>query len=149
MTNFDKISDNAADFSKSLMSLADYVDGSFEKIIRKACIDLYRAIVEKWPVDTGRSKASWSISTHFTDDKAIEKEYSFNEIESIINQNVSDFKLSLRDDQVIIYNNMEYAEELEAGSSRQAPSGAVSISLVEFTAFFNNALDGLEGIEPI
>ena len=39
MSNFNDISNNAAGFSKSLMAMSDYVDGSMEKIIRKACID--------------------------------------------------------------------------------------------------------------
>jgi len=141
------ISTNAADFSRSLMAMADYVDGSIEKVIRKACIDLYRAIAEKTPVDTGRAKASWSLSTNYADDKATEEDYSYNEVKQIIKDNVSGFKLSIHDDQVVIYNNMEYIDILESGTgSGQAPNGMVSISLVEFTAFFNNVLQGLEGL---
>lgn len=145
-TGFDAVPGNAVDFSKSLMSLADHVDGSFGKIIRKACIDLYRAIVEKTPVDTGRAKASWSLSTHHASDEQEPRDgYTFNEIEQIIKDNVADFKVSIHDDQVVIYNNLEYIEFLEDGTSDQAPNGMVSISLVEFETFFNNALRGIEG----
>jgi len=144
---FDAISNNAADFSKALMGIADYVDGSFEKVVRKACIDLYRAIVEKTPVKFGRAKASWSLATsHASDVHDNEDGYSFNEIDQIIQENVSGFKLSVHDSTVFIYNNIEYIEYLENGTSKQAPAGMVSISLVEFETFFNNALRGLEGI---
>ena len=140
------ISTNAADFSRSLMAMSVYIDGSIEKVLRKACIDLYRAIAEKTPVDTGRAKASWSLSTHYADDKATEAEYSYNEVKQIIKDNVSGFKFSVHDGQVVIYNNMEYIDILESGTgSEQAPNGMVSISLVEFTAFFNNALHELGG----
>jgi len=132
---------NADEFSKSLMELASHTEGSIEKVIRKACIDLYRAIVEKTPVDTGRAKASWGLSTTYADDVHDNPEgYSYNEIAEIINKHVSDFKFDVHDDEVIIYNNVEYISELEEGTSDQAPHGMVAVSLAEFTAFFNNAL---------
>lgn len=144
---FDAVPGNAADFSKSLMALAEYVDGSFEKVLRKACIDLYRAVVEKCPVDTGRAKASWGLATYHGDDVHDNQDgYTANELEQIIKDNVSDFKISVHDDAVFIYNNLEYIEFLENGTSTQAPYGMVSISLVEFETFFNNALQGLEGV---
>lgn len=144
MTN---ISNNAADFSKSLLELADYTTGSVEKVIRKACIDLYRAIVEKTPVDTGRAKASWGLSTNHAEDIRNNPDgYTGSEIRQIVSENVSDFKVSIHDDTVTIYNNLEYIKYLEDGTSQQAPTGMVAISLAEFTAFFNEALSGLDGL---
>jgi len=148
MTNFDSISDNAAGFASSLMALATHVDGSIEKVIRKACIDLYRRIATRTPVDTGRAKASWGLATYHANDMQSDPEgYSFNEVAQIIESNVSGFEFSVHDDMVIIYNNLEYIEGLENGTSKQAPSGMVSISLSEFTAFFNKQLQGIEGLE--
>lgn len=145
----DDIAGNAANFSKSLESLCDYVNGSVEKVIRKACIDLYRKIVERCPVDTGRAKANWQISTTYSDYVRGDNDgFSFNEIKTIVEDEISDFKFELHDDVVIIYNNLEYIEQLENGSSQQAPSGMVSVSLVEFTDHFNRALIGLRGLEP-
>ena len=141
------ISNNAADFSKSLMALCSHVDGSIEKVIRKSCIDLYRRIVERTPVDTGRAKASWSISTVHADDVQHDPDgFSYNEIATIVNNNVSDFSVSVHDNQVVIYNNLEYISELENGTSDQAPTGMVAISLSEFTEHFNNALQDIEGV---
>jgi len=147
MSNFSNISNNAADFSNALTALADHTTGSIEKVIRKACIDLYRSIVEKTPVDTGRAKASWGLSTHHTNDEASEN-MTPEEAVQVVSDNISDFTFKAQDDQVIIYNNLEYIEYLENGTSQQAPSGMVSLSLVEFTAFFNNALRDIEGLDP-
>ena len=147
MSNFSNISNNAADFSNALTALADHTTGSIEKVIRKACIDLYRSIVEKTPVDTGRAKASWGLSTHHADDEASEN-MTPEEAVQVVSDNISDFTFKAQDDQVIIYNNLEYIEYLENGTSQQAPSGMVSLSLVEFTAFFNNALRDIEGLDP-
>jgi len=147
MSNFSNISNNAADFSNALTALADHTTGSIEKVIRKACIDLYRSIVEKTPVDTGRAKASWGLSTHHANDEASEN-MTPEEAVQVVSDNISDFTFKAQDDQVIIYNNLEYIEYLENGTSQQAPSGMVSLSLVEFTAFFNNALRDIEGLDP-
>ncbi|HCY86594.1 MAG TPA: hypothetical protein DHV36_15780 [Desulfobacteraceae bacterium] len=145
----DTVSENAAGFASSLMALADYVDGSVEKVIRKACIDLYRAIVERTPVDTGRAKANWMISTSDRD-LTIDHDdgFSFAEINALIDEEAMGFSFELHDDVVIITNNLEYISELENGTSKQAPRGMVSVSLAEFTAHFNAALAGLEGLEP-
>ncbi len=148
MNDFGDISNNAADFSRSLMAIADYVDGSFEKVVRKAAIDLYRSIVTPTPVDTGRAKASWGLDVSHTDYVADEREYSEEEIKQIVNETVSDFKFSIHDNTVTIYNNLEYIEFLEDGSSTQAPTGMVSLSLAAFTAHFNAALVGLQGLGP-
>ena len=144
--SFDKISDSAADFSKSLMTMADYVDGSIVQIVKKACIDLYRRIVERTPVDTGRAKASWGLSIFNSADVATKSKYSESQISEIINTEVRDFTTKRLGTQVVIYNNLEYIEFLENGSSGQAPTGMVTVSLVEFETHFNLALEGLKGV---
>lgn len=144
----DAVSGNAADFSESLMAMGDYVEGSIEKVVRKACIDLYRAIVERTPVDTGRAKANWMISTAEPDYTVDDKDgYSFNEVVSVIDEHVSEFDFDIHDGTVFITNNLEYISELENGSSDQAPYGMVSLSLAEAEAHFRNALAGLKGVE--
>ncbi len=149
MSNFDDISNNAADFSRSLNEIADYVDTSYEKIVRKVCIDIYKAIVTKTPVLTGRAKASWGIDVNPSDYKAPDREYSEGEIRQMVSENVSEFKLSVHDGTVTIYNNLEYIEALEDGHSDQAPSGMVSLSLAAFTTKFNNGLRNFRGLDPI
>lgn len=147
--SIDAVAGNAEDFSKSLMNMADYATKSMEAIIRKACIDLYSRIVERTPVDTGRAKANWQISTTDYGTEWNEKDgFIFNEIKSLIEGEIDDFTFDIHDGVVIIYNNLEYISELENGTSQQAPYGMVSLSLAEFTAHFNQALSGLEGIEP-
>jgi hypothetical protein len=139
----DDIPRNAEGFSNALLEMAKYVDGEAEKVIRKACIDLYRRIVERTPVDTGRAKASWMIDVVDTSQTAGEGEYSASEIKGIIQSHISDFKFEIGDGVVIIYNNLEYISYLENGTSQQAPSGMVAVSLAEFESHFNTQLGGL------
>ncbi len=149
MVGMGSMSNNAADFSRSLMDLAHYAEKNIEQVIRKACIDLYRSIVEKTPVDTGRAKASWGISTTgAAAPQTNETGYSQSELVGIIDGYVSDFKLTVNDSTVTIVNNLEYMEYLEDGTSQQAPYGMVALSLAEFEAYFNHRLKGLEGFSP-
>lgn len=149
MDNFDAISDTAVGFSDSLMKLSAYVDGSVEKVIRKACIDLYRRIVERTPVDTGRAKGNWSLGVVPIAPVGAFDNVSFDKVNAIINKNVSQFKFTLSDEVVYITNNLDYIEYLENGTSVQAPAGMVVVSLTEFQAHFTDALRGLEGLESI
>ena len=140
----DQISPNAAAFSNALMGLAEFVDGSFEKVVRKTCFDLYTRIIKRTPVDTGRAKASWGIGTEHSDAVAPKGEYAVTDLEHYSPSDISSamtsssggFTFTVDDDQVIIYNNVEYIADLENGSSQQALSGMVALSLAEFTAHF-------------
>ena len=137
----DTMSIDAAGFKNALDDMANQINGDITKVIRKACIDLYRRIVERTPVDTGRAKANWQLGTFYSANDGKEGG-TFNDIASIVNSEVSGFKLGINDDQVIIYNNLEYISALENGHSAQAPSGMVAVSLAEFEQFFKDALSG-------
>lgn len=139
---------DATGFNRELMAMADLAEDLTAEIIRKACIDLYRRLVELTPVDTGRAKGSWALSTQ--DDTEYElpddpEGYSVNEIMSTINTQVDEFSTEIIRGQVVIYNNLEYIESLEQGSSKQAPTGMVAVSLTEFENFFNQAIAKLGG----
>ena len=138
---------DASHFADDLLKMADYFNGSFEKIIRKACIDLYRRIVERTPVDTGRAKASWQLATYHDDYERPDGEYSASDIQGFINEQIDGLQIDIHEGGiVVIYNNLEYIEQLENGTSQQAPEGMVEVSLSEFEAHFREALRGFKGI---
>ena len=151
------IQKNAAAFSSALMDICNEVNGSVEAVIKKACFDLYARIIKRTPVDTGRAKASWGIGTEFSDAVAPEGEYSVTPKGQYAPSDISDlvtsateglFSFTVDDDQVVIYNNLEYIEALESGEgSDQAPQGMAAISLSEFEAHFREALRGQEGLK--
>lgn len=135
---------NAEGFSKALMDLSDHIDGEVSKVIRKGCIDLYARIVARTPVDSGRAKMNWQLSTSGHSSERMEDPdgYSVSEIAGHINSETSEFRLDINDDTVTLYNNLEYISNLEAGDSQQAPQGMVAISLAEFEQHFREALAG-------
>ena len=133
----DRVVPNAREFSRQLNRLGRYVEGSVDAVIRKTCLDLYRAIVERTPADTGRARASWGISTSNQGDEA---SASFDESsrpratrgKSETGKKMSRFSAMPISGRVVIYNNLVYIEPLEQGWSLQAPAGMVAVSLAEF-----------------
>jgi hypothetical protein len=137
----DKIHESAAGFSAALMELCNEVDGSVVAVIKKACFDLYAQIVKRTPVDTGRAKGSWGIGVEHSDAVLPPGEYGDNGVVQMVGDATDGvFSFNVNDEQVVIYNNLEYIEALESGHSAQAPSGMVAISLAEFEAHFRAAL---------
>lgn len=119
-----QVARNAKEFTRQLMNLMQHVEGSVSQVIRKACLDLWSNIVESTPVDTGRAKANWSISTEQSSEvyeagREYNPHFSFD-----YNDNLP---------VIYIYNNLEYIEALEDGHSQQAPSGMVAVNLESFT----------------
>lgn len=146
------ITNSAAEFSRQINQLVAYVEDNSEQIIKKACVDLYRRIVERTPVDTGRAKASWGISTGSDVPAVSAGKLSDSEIAEIINSHVGEFRFGIDDDQITIMNNLEYISYLEAKGSQQAPVGMVAVSLTEFNDHFRKALESLtdkDGFESL
>jgi hypothetical protein len=137
----DTIHISAAGFSAALMELCTEVDGSVVAVIKKACFDLYAAIVKRTPVDTGRAKASWGIGVEHSDAVLPPGEYGDNGIVQMVGDATDGiFSFNVNDDQIVIYNNLDYISDLEDGASDQATTGMVAISLAEFEAHFRAAL---------
>jgi len=148
------VTGNAAEFVKSLNAIADYATKNVEKVIRKSCLDLYREVVRRCPRDTGRAAASWGISTGSTKlsteppEGGWPKDIRDSMIGQFAGKEMDGFSFGISDNQVIIYNNIEYIEQLENGTSTQAPVGFVALSLADFSNHFNKELAKFEGLEP-
>lgn len=129
----DRVTENAAEFSRQLNQLSALAEEVYESIVQITCLQLFTRIAERNPIDTGRSRASWGISFSNDGDKQ-PKDFSGGEsaADSIIKSKAEQFSYHIEQDRVVIYNNVEYIEHLEDGSSRQAPAGMVAVSLAEF-----------------
>lgn len=137
---------DATAFSRELLQLSSFTNGNIVTVIKKSCIDLYRAVVEKTPVEFGNAKASWAL-TLFPHTERHSGGASGAEIANIVRDNASTFEWNTDNEFVLISNNLNYIGFLENGSSTQAPAGMVAISLSEFEHYFRNAIAGLRGIE--
>lgn len=99
-------------------------------IVRKVVIDAYSRIVDRTPVDTGRARASWQFGFNTEPGgKVPEGDYKAM-IAGIVAENVA--KIEAAPAAVwYIANHLDYIEALEAGWSKQAPAGMVSLTLRE------------------
>lgn len=101
-------------------------------IVKKVIFDMYSRIVDRTPVDTGRAAASWQVGIE-SEPSGKEPEGNYRDkIPAIVAENIE--KLYVAPAGIwFISNHLEYIEALEAGWSKQAPAGMVSLTLKELS----------------
>lgn len=130
-------------FSADLDAFAKQIKASLDVVVRRAAVDLHDRIVRRTPVDTGRARASWSMSLD-TIQGAGDVGSGTTSTVPVVNPAVlADLK---RDPYrvVWIFNNVNYILALENGHSKQAPAGMVAISREEV----EGEIDRLMGRAP-
>lgn len=113
-------------------------------VVEKLAVDLHTKITRRNPVDTGLSRSRWTIREGEPDNSPVPEKLADGTITNPPTppayppDGISGEKI------VYITNNVEYVPYLEAGSSRQAPSGMVAISIYELEAEVEQLLKPLE-----
>jgi hypothetical protein len=124
-------------FTAQIAAFVEKAKGNVDLVVRKIALDMFRRVIMKSPVDTGRFKGNWQVAigsipagTLKIDDK------SGNATMAKVTAEV----LGLRAGQVIyLVNNLEYARPLEYGHSKQAPAGMVRLTIAEFSQVVTRA----------
>lgn len=117
-------------FELDIQRFVDRAKGNVDLVLRKIALDLFKRVIMKSPVDTGRFKGNWQVAIGSIpagvlaiDDKTGSATIS----------KMTAAVLGLKAGQVIyLVNNLEYARPLEYGHSKQAPAGVVRTTLQEF-----------------
>ena len=141
MKRLENIHTKSADkFSQTLDELVK-LKGEEEAllIIKKIVVDAFTRIVERTPVDTGRARAGWQFEVGkaqaWTPPEGIYDALKDAETKRAIKAAVEDELKRIREASPealwIISNHLDYIGALEAGWSKQAPSGMVAITLQE------------------
>ena len=99
----------------------------FTQVVRKVAFDVWNDATKATPVDTGRARASWSISEEYANLAVKPEGYSSPSGQGQVGA------ISGKKD-VIISNNVDYIVFLEEGSSQQAPNGMTKIALANAAA---------------
>lgn len=126
-------------FELDIQRFVDRAKGNIDLVIRKIALDLFKRVIMKSPVDTGRFKGNWQVAIGSIpagvlaiDDKSGTATIS----------KMTAAVLGLKAGQVIyLVNNLEYARPLEYGQSKQAPAGVVRITLQEFPQVVSKAVN--------
>ena len=122
-------------WSVPLDRLTQRLQGQCEDVARKATYDLFRAVVLKSPVDTGRFRSNWNVTAsapNFTYSETVKPSRSDSETSKALTLPVGGV--------VYLTNGLPYANRLEYGYSNQAPAGMIRTSVAEFNRFVDRAL---------
>jgi len=122
-------------WSVPLDRLAQRAQAQFEDVARKATYDLFRAVVLKSPVDTGRFRSNWNVT-------ASVPSFTYSESTNVSRADSETLKALTLPVGGVVYlsNGLPYANRLEYGYSNQAPSGMIRTSVADFNRFVDRAL---------
>lgn len=121
-------------WSIPLDKLAEKVKADLRTVARKATADVFRAVVLRSPVDTGRFRANWNVSygePAFAVTGSTDKDRGALEAARALTLDVGGV--------VYLANGLPYAYRLEHGWSKQAPAGMVRVAVQEFGDYVRKA----------
>lgn len=118
-------------------------------IVRKLAFDGFSMLLKRSPVDTGRFRANWRIGINGADltttpepQKAPTPGSPLAGPESTAaTVAISTAKWG---GQIVLSNNLPYAEPLEKGWSKQAPNGVLQVTLIELKTSFSDTVRSVQ-----
>ena len=119
------MSSNIREFSLALSKDArDWAPEQVQKAHRAVALEALRGVVQMTPVDTGRARANWQV----TQDAPATGEVDATDKSGAGTINIGAGEIAKAQPYTITYiaNNLPYIEELEGGSSTQAPAGMLN-----------------------
>ncbi len=128
-------------FSGAIEDFAKKADPNI--VTRKVAMEVFQRVIMRTPVDTGRARANWQVSIGSPVDGVLD---DVNKIPvgtpggSAIGRVATVVDKHRGDDSIFLANNLPYIEVLENGSSLQAPSGMVKVTLAEYPGIVEDAV---------
>ena len=101
---------------------------AIDEAVRKIAFDAFRMVTKKTPVDTGRAKGNWNVSVDSVNSSINEEATSTGKGRP---GHAPDIKKGDGLKPIFITNSLDYIEDLENGTSQQAPHGMVAITVNE------------------
>lgn len=125
------------DFAQQIKEWANETMASAERTQKRACRELARLVIQDTPVQTGRARANWQAGlnqapTGVLDEVDPSGATALARVEKVLARMKSG-------DTLVLANNLDYAKELEDGSSRQAPNGMLKRNLTRWPELVKNA----------
>ena len=118
-------------FESQLNAFVSGTEKKVERTVRAVKLELFRSVILDTPVDTGRARGNWQATLNSPATEEIE-----NESMSVALAGVA-ANLGKINDVSFLANNLPYIEELEDGSSKQAPAGMVRRNMARVQRLIN------------
>lgn len=127
-------------FSSDLKKASSNIEKRAEKIIRGTSFAIFKRVIERTPVKTGRAKGNWQTDIGQPASGDVERNDTTPK-GSISQEMISSLTFVTQQaavgDAVYMVNNLPYIQKLEDGSSQQAPAGMVKVTRNEFVTEVN------------
>lgn len=138
-------------FSIPLAQLAEKMKLDLDTVVRKSTLEVFRGVVLKTPVDTGRARGNWNVAAGAPDTSTTP---TANQARGMTE--VAKAASIAAGGIVYLANSLPYIRPLEYGQypnppkggkgkttggfSRQAPQGMVRLTAIEFEAYVRRVL---------
>lgn len=111
------------------MNLGDFMDSITSETKKEVAVELDRRLTRRSPVDEGTFRANWTFKSGQGND------YETKEFEVTTRNRIRSAEAlqvrSLKDNDVLVSNNLPYAARLNNGWSQQAPKKFVEMAILE------------------
>lgn len=127
----------AGPFELALSQFAAAAGENADKVVRQVTLEVASRVIVRSPVDTGRFRGNWRLgvggpATGTTEVTDKDGGATNGAIAAALPAKAAGTVLYLQ-------NNLPYAWALEHGHSKQAPSGMVGLTVLEFSAIVDKA----------
>lgn len=129
----------SSQWSVDLETIAQRAGVRVEDAARKVTFEVFRAVVLRSPVDTGRFRANWNVSAGSPDAStttATEASRADQEVGKALALPVGGV--------VYLSNGLPYGPRLEHGYSGQAPQGMIKVTVAELSQHIAEATKGAQ-----
>lgn len=121
---------NVIAFKADLAKLSKILDADIAKLLQFLAFDLWNKITQRNPVDTGYSRSQWHINLGSPDTSVGTKPGRGTTIDLPLSD-LARLSGVTKDSIIFVTNSVDYIQYLEEGSSQQAPSGMIRVSIAE------------------
>ena len=116
-------------FNLDLAKFSKKTQLNLDIVARKVGFEIWNGVTKKTPVDTGRARASWNLT-----EEVVNLNTASENVVHGANAKGSVGRITGKGDVIYITNNVDYINELDKGTSQQAPNGMVSLTINEVQA---------------
>jgi len=125
-------------FSIDLEQFAGKAVKNADQVTRKIALGVFRGVELKTPVKTGRARGNWQVTTGSPASGTVDAtDPSGGRVLGEIASKCTAW--DPKTGAIYLTNNLPYIERLENGSSTQAPSGMVAVTIAEFGGIADEA----------
>lgn len=129
-------------FVLDLTRFAQRTNTDMRQVVRKLAFESFKRIILRTPVDTGRARANWGVTIGSPRSGAFNTEAVDKSGSRTLETARSQAEHFDCQGSIFMTNNLPYIGALEYGSSKQAPSGMVRVTVAEMRGFITKARIG-------